>query len=504
MNAPDIVRRPLPGFPGWWRALGPGIVWMALAQGSGELIWWPYLVAKYGLLLLFLLIPSCLLQYPLNLEIGRYTLLTGESIFRGFLRLHRGFGIALWILMTLSFLWFGAFATAGGTALAALTGFPAGWSPRGQTLFWGYASIALFGAALVFSGVVYRLIENVMKVVAVVTVVGLVWACLEPEVLRQIPSFARGLLGPPPGPPPRAWDPADATKLLTGITFAGLGGFWILLYSYWLGEKGAGMAGYSAPITGLRSGSTEYRVPSTEYQVPSTEDGEAARGSQVGSADHAYSVLGTRYSVPDDSPDSHREYSTWRKYLTIDALIGITGNLFTTLLTCLLAWALLFPKGLLPQDYELAVVQSRFFEVSWGPVGRVVFLLVAAAFLADTWLATADGVSRMQADIVTALFPRATGGSMRRWYWICLGLLTVVTCLTMLLEAPGPLILLSAVIGFAGTVVFPAALYVLNYRRLPRVLPEWAKPARASALLLGVSLVCYLGLAVMYVREVVK
>jgi len=35
-------------------------------------------------------------------------------------------------------------------------------------------------------------------------------------------------------------------------------------------------------------------------------------------------------------------------------------------MTCLLAYALLFPKGLLPEHYELAVVQSRFFEVSWG------------------------------------------------------------------------------------------------------------------------------------------
>ena len=275
MKDADIVRRPLPAFPGWWRALGPGIVWMALAQGSGELIWWPYLVAKYGLTFLCLLIPACLLQFPLNLEIGRYTLLTGESIFRGFIRLNRWFGIALWILMTLSFLWFGAFASAGGTAIAALTSFPAGWSARGQTLFWGYSSIAVFVLALAFSKVVYRLVEGFMKVVAVVTVVGLVWACLVPDVLAAIPSFARGLLGPPAGPMPRPWDPADATKLLTGITFAGLGGFWILLYSYWLKEKGSGMAGYGTPITGLREGA-ECRVPGageletidTRHQAP--------------------------------------------------------------------------------------------------------------------------------------------------------------------------------------------------------------------------------------------
>jgi len=497
MNAPDIARRPLPPFPGWWRALGPGIVWMALAQGSGELIWWPYLVAKYGLTFLCLLIPACLLQYPLNVEIGRYTLLTGETIFRGFFRLHRGLGLGLWLLMTVSFLWFGAFASAGGTALAALTGFPSGWSTRAQTLFWGYSSIAFFLAGLAFSRVVYRLIERFMKVVALVTVAGLVWACLEPDVLGQIPAFARGLLGPPAGPPPRPWDPADATKLLTGITFAGLGGFWILLYSYWLGEKGAGMAGYGERITGL-AGSTEYRVPSTEHAYPEDSSHRPDGG------DVEYSALGTRYSVPPDSPDSHRHYARWRKYLSVDALVGITGNLFTTLMTCLLAWTLLFPKGLLPEDYQLAVVQSRFFEVSWGPIGKVVFLVVAAAFLTDTWLATVDGVSRMQADIVTTLFPRARARPLRQWYWLFVGLLTLVTCLTMLLDAPGPLILLSAVIGFAGTVIFPVALYVLNYRRLSGVLPPWARPGRTGALLLGVSLACYLVLAVLYVREVVR
>jgi len=38
--------------------------------------------------------------------------------------------------------------------MAALTGFPAGWSPRGQTLFWGYASIAVFLLAITLSRVV--------------------------------------------------------------------------------------------------------------------------------------------------------------------------------------------------------------------------------------------------------------------------------------------------------------------------------------------------------------
>ena len=77
---PDLHPKPIPAFPGLPALLGPGIVWMALAQGSGELVWWPYIIAKYGLGFLFLLIPACLLQYPVNYEIGRYTLLAAAYI----------------------------------------------------------------------------------------------------------------------------------------------------------------------------------------------------------------------------------------------------------------------------------------------------------------------------------------------------------------------------------------------------------------------------------------
>src|SRR4030042_3958362 len=69
----------MPAFLGVLAYIGPGILWAALAQGSGELIWWPYLTAKYGAVFLGLLIPASLLQYWINLEIMRYVILTGET-----------------------------------------------------------------------------------------------------------------------------------------------------------------------------------------------------------------------------------------------------------------------------------------------------------------------------------------------------------------------------------------------------------------------------------------
>jgi hypothetical protein len=226
--------------------LGPGLVFMALAQGSGELIWWPYVISKYGLAFLFLLVPACLLQFPLTFEIGRYTVLTGEGVFRGFFRLHKGFGWLLWILFTVSFFWFGAFASAGGTAIAKLTGFPGGLSQRGQSLLWAEVSIVVFTVALLCSKGAYRMIEWIMKIVALVSLFGMVVACSHPTVRAVLFDFLGGLVVPDVARM-RTFDAADSSRLLTAITFAGLGGFWTLFYSYWIKEKGVGMAALRAP-----------------------------------------------------------------------------------------------------------------------------------------------------------------------------------------------------------------------------------------------------------------
>jgi len=245
-----------------------------------------------------------------------------------------------------------------------------------------------------------------------------------------------------------------------------LGGFWILFYSYWLRDKGAGMAAHIGRITGPITGKPE-SIPAVGY-------------------------------LPGEEPENQRRWRRWMHYLLLDSGIGVVGNLLTTLLTCLLAYALLFPKGLLPEGYELAVVQSRFFEVSWGKWGTILFLLVAAAFLSDTWLATADAVSRMQADIVYTFFPKSRRWEVRQWYYLFLGILTVITCSTMLLDAPGPLILISAVIGFVGTVIFSVAVLILNHHHLISITPLWARPGRFSLYTMSIVCIAYSTAAIIY------
>jgi hypothetical protein len=149
-------------------------------------------------------------------------------------------------------------------------------------------------------------------------------------------------------------------------------------------------------------------------------------------------------------------------------------------------------------------VQSRFFEVSWGWWGKILFLIVAAAFLSDTWLATVDAVSRIHTDCVYGFFPASRKIPVRSWYLFFLLLLTAVTSVTILLDEPGPLILLSAVIGFAGTVLYSIALIFLNHVYLPRHLPAAARPGRLNLVFLCVSCAAYGVLAIAYVLTVAK
>lgn len=434
---------------------GPALVWLALAQGSGELIWWPYITAKYGLGFLFLLIPACLIQYPINVEIARYTIMTGETLYQGFVRLSRWFAVLVWILMTASFLWFGSFASAGGTALSALTGFPAQFTPDGRTLFWGYVTIALYLTAVFLSRIVYTFIERFMTAAAVVTFAGLLAGLFHPDVWRLIPEFAAGLLIPAPS---RPFDPADSERLITAITFAGLGGFWITFYSYWLREKGAGLSQHMGHIAGLR--------------------GKSER------------ILDSGF-VPDSSEQSEIEGIRWMRFARVDSSTGLLGNILTTLMTCLLAYALLHPRGLLPEGNDLAVVQAAFFEASFGAWGRILFLVVAAAFLSDTWLATLDAVARIQTDLTYHIVPAARAKPFHWWYYFYVVLFTAVTVVTMALAQPGALILVSAMIGFVGTVVICAGLFALNFKLLRPQLPPKLRPGAGAALLLAVPSAAY-------------
>jgi len=452
--------------------LGPAFVWASIAQGSGELIWWPYLAAKYGTALLGILVPALVIQYFVNQEVNRYTALTGEGPWSAMGRIGRWFTVPFWFLAFLSFLWFGGYASAGGTAMRDLFGWPA--SLAFGSRFWGLVIIAIFFAGLVLNRVVYNLIEWLMKIIIAVSIVGTFLAILRPGVLSMLGTFLAAILNPLAGVKnmlnPTSipnWDAADVDKIVTGIAYAGMGGYLNLLYAYWMRDKGVGMSKFIGRITSPVTGQAE-AVPGTGY-------------------------------VFEDTDENRRNWKDWLRYLRLDNCLAVAVNSLTTLMMTLLGLAVLNPAGVAPAGWRIAVEQARFLAIVWGPIGRVVFLILGFSFLGDTWVGLADGLSRKYADFFFTNFAWARKWHYRRWYYGWLFFLTAATVFTIFLAQPGPLILIAGVINiFAFAIFIPAYMY-MNYIAVPKVFPKWVRPAKVTMVVLFITWFVYLGTAVWYI-----
>src|SRR5687767_12926259 len=66
--------------------IGPGVILLGSAIGSGEWLLGPAVLVKYGLALLWVSSVAIFLQTVLNTELVRYTLYTGEPAVIGFMR----------------------------------------------------------------------------------------------------------------------------------------------------------------------------------------------------------------------------------------------------------------------------------------------------------------------------------------------------------------------------------------------------------------------------------
>src|SRR5215211_1187065 len=90
---PAVEYRDLPEPVPLRKIVGASVILLATAIGSGELIIWPYITTTVGVGLLWLAAFGFATQYFLNMEIERYTLVTGETAVTGFSRFWKPWGI---------------------------------------------------------------------------------------------------------------------------------------------------------------------------------------------------------------------------------------------------------------------------------------------------------------------------------------------------------------------------------------------------------------------------
>ena len=231
------------------KVLGPGVILLATALGSGEYVLWPFIASHIGLTIMWAAIVAIAIQFFINMEVERWTLATGETAITGFTRLWKPWWFLFIIMAVVPNMWPG-FATGAATCLSFVVG-----DLNIQLV--GILGLIAVGITLTASPVVYQTVERLQTVV-----IGAVIVWLALAVVLGTTSDAWGDLVSGFGSfgTIETNEAVTAAALAGAIAFAGSGGCGNLAVSNWVRDKGMGMGHYIPRIVSPMSGEQEARA----------------------------------------------------------------------------------------------------------------------------------------------------------------------------------------------------------------------------------------------------
>ena len=143
----------MPPAPRLVKILGPSFILLGLGLGSGEIILWPYLTSNFGMGIIWGAVLGITLQFFINMEIERYSLVKGESIFVGFARKFRN--LPYWFILSTFFAWiWPGIISASAKFLGAVLGI-------GDTRYIAIFLIILIGVILTLGPILYKTVEKI-------------------------------------------------------------------------------------------------------------------------------------------------------------------------------------------------------------------------------------------------------------------------------------------------------------------------------------------------------
>jgi len=423
--------QPLPeGLSSRLRFIGPGIILAAAAIGSGELILTPRAGALYGMSIAWVIVLSIIYKMTLTIGLARYTIATGEDIFRGFSRLP---GPRFWFVWVLSLLFligavgYSGIALACGSALYALF-------PSFSMVQWAVVVVVLAYALLL--GGSYGPVEKMSFVLSSILIIGVIYslAVLRPEA----DWFFRGVVPDIP-----------AGSGVTIISLLGwtAGGASTLVYSFWILEKGIGLRGKD-------------RVSPGEGR---------------------------------SFPIAIKRMRSWMSLVLLDVglsylLMIVVSLAFLTIGVLVLRTA--GPEGgpLIPAREETTLILSRLLTTAAGPQARFIFLIAALAILLSTVIGLVDGKSRALRTGLKMIFVRSSRISDVGLYRLFVTLMFSIIFVFLFTGRPVALIVLISALEAPMLSLSAIMLVYLLYRKLP----EAFRPGLGWLLIITVGTVLYL------------
>lgn len=213
--------------------LGPSIIFVALSLNGGEMLLWPNLAANYGLSILWPIPIILLLQFIVNIEIERYTLVTGKSVESSLVGKTKWLAVIFACTVLAALVW-PAWMTTAGNILAHTVGLE-GDAVRNYGL--GIAITLLLLTIVVFRNKnAYRILEKLSKYGLLVALgIILFIVCVKFDA-RMFVAGLKGLFsyGFLPENMPRF-------DFVAALAYGGVAGVLNLVQSEWVKDKGYGV-----------------------------------------------------------------------------------------------------------------------------------------------------------------------------------------------------------------------------------------------------------------------
>ncbi len=418
----------------FWRMTGPGAVLVGLSIGAGEIVLWPWITAKFGTTMVWAAALGVFLQLWVNIEIGRWAIVTGEAPYTGFARVWMGFIYAL-LFVGFVTLFLPGWARISGAALKALL-----FGPDGPGPDWMWTGLTFVSVALVLFGpkVMYRAVERITIGLVVFMTLGLIFVAFQVGSLDAVGEMARGLVNVGHI---ELDDEFPFSRFFGAVVFAGAGGAGNLWYAFYLRDKGIGMGARMPTLTNPLRGGADTETP-------------------------------TGYTYPDTEPN-RRAFKDWLRWVVFDQTLYFwLLNSFTMFLFMFGALCVLRPLGLVPTEGRIIWDESLILGESLGSFGRYLYLVIGMAALFSTQLVAVDGGARVWAYIARSCFRFGRRVDQARLYLpFAVGFMLAGTASTWFFEryaVTGLGFIFNAALlgGFSMAMYVPLMLY-LNLRYLP-------------------------------------
>lgn len=444
----EDVREPPRTFRGRLRYLGPGIVLTGAVVGSGELIVTTSLGARAGFVLLWLVIVGASVKVWVQLELGRWAILTGKTALAGYSTVPPRIGRMGWI----NWLWIGLDVAktfqrggvVGGAAAACSILWPIVGEPLGGTSLTIWTVLITVVTILLLRSSRYSVVERITTwSVAAFTLSVLTIVLVLPftEFSYQAGDFATGL---------SFTIPAGTVALAVAMFGStGVGADDMTNYTYWCLEKGY-----------------------------------------------------ARWTGPDDGSEERAGRAEgWIKVMQLDVFVSWLICTVTTLSFYVVGASVLQPQNLVPEGNELISTVSRIYTDTLGQWAELLFLIGAVAVLWSTHLTSSAAVPRLWTNTLGLLGVldwhdvRARTRSLRI-FTVCLPTLWAA----MFLFVQSPLVMLQ--VGAIATGIFLLAVLIAVWRlRSTEVAPRF-KASRWVTAVFGLSSAAITLLAAYTVLEV--